>query len=477
MMLLLLFFISLFIPECAAVPPSYGVQDALLEKFASIKPEDTFKCLNSNISIIGNQVNDDYCDCPDGSDEPGTSACTSRQMKVKFPSNWNFRCKNEGFKFQEIPHTRVNDGICDCCDGSDEYSGAKDCPNICAEFQEKEEKRILEAERIRSAGILEKKKMSEKAKEIREKDKVKLEKSLPEVERLNKSVEEISSKLLPLEEKENEEKKRLREEYDIAFEKWKKEKEAKPKENSTSNSSFSCIRWHTKEDCETENVLEEDKGCDELISEVSGFCECFNNVTNSSLVFERGCDYPPFSCSSVCEKGGGDDEIIDDEDFKMDDGSTFELPEARELRTELKESREKLNELSLTVKTLKDRLSRNITTEDLIRTLEGECFTIDFVSYTYEMCPFRDVHQYDKGTKSGPSLGRWGRFGENTYSVWSSTSDYTHMIFDNGDRCWNGATRSTDVHLVCGPENKLTPAEEPSMCKYSMVFQTPAVCE
>lgn len=35
-----------------------------------------------------------------------------------------------------IPSSRVNDGICDCCDGSDEWLerfGKKtDCPNTCA---------------------------------------------------------------------------------------------------------------------------------------------------------------------------------------------------------------------------------------------------------------------------------------------------------------------------------------------------------
>ena len=32
-----------------------------------------------------------------------------------------------------IPSSRVNDGICDCCDGTDEYDTAAQCKNTCKE--------------------------------------------------------------------------------------------------------------------------------------------------------------------------------------------------------------------------------------------------------------------------------------------------------------------------------------------------------
>ena len=58
------------------------------------------------------RLNDDYCDCPDGSDEPNTSACS--HLLVQQPT---FHCANGSLV---LFASRVSDGIQDCPDGSDE---------------------------------------------------------------------------------------------------------------------------------------------------------------------------------------------------------------------------------------------------------------------------------------------------------------------------------------------------------------------
>ncbi|KAL3665994.1 hypothetical protein V7S43_008791 [Phytophthora oleae] len=114
-----------------------------------VAPSDQAKYLSAEFScVVGGKttnfpigrVNDEFCDCDDGQDEPGTAAC-SHLISAQF------HCENGGFFPGKIHTSRIHDGICDCCDGSDEeVDGKSFCPNTCAvaaaKFRKEAEQRL-----------------------------------------------------------------------------------------------------------------------------------------------------------------------------------------------------------------------------------------------------------------------------------------------------------------------------------------------
>ena len=97
----------------------YRPHDAF--KYIEALQQGSFSCFDGSAVLPADAVNDDFCDCADGSDEPGTPACAGVGL---------FYCRNAESIPKLIYSSHVADGICDCCDGSDEWSSS--CPNTCS---------------------------------------------------------------------------------------------------------------------------------------------------------------------------------------------------------------------------------------------------------------------------------------------------------------------------------------------------------
>lgn len=101
-------------------------------------------------------MDDNYCDdLVNGCDEPNTSACSLIKKTA------TFQCQRS---VTGEPHmlfsSRVGDGICDCCDGSDEPAGT--CPDICEAERaayiaaaREEYEGVMEGKRLRDAAVVE----------------------------------------------------------------------------------------------------------------------------------------------------------------------------------------------------------------------------------------------------------------------------------------------------------------------------------
>ncbi|KAK8559709.1 hypothetical protein V6N13_016446 [Hibiscus sabdariffa] len=186
-----LYFIFIFLVFCiASFLRSSSSSSAPKHPFLGISPQDlnyyksssdTIKCKDGSKRFSKSQLNDDFCDCPDGTDEPGTSACP----------NSKFYCQNAGHVSQFLFSSRVNDGICDCCDGSDEYDGKVKCPNTCWEAGKVARDRLMKKIRTYSEGVTLRKQEIELAKVGIAKDEAELTKLKNEEKILKGLVEQL----------------------------------------------------------------------------------------------------------------------------------------------------------------------------------------------------------------------------------------------------------------------------------------------
>ncbi|XP_043711519.1 glucosidase 2 subunit beta-like [Telopea speciosissima] len=201
-----------------------GSADFLSKDLLGVAPEDekyfksdVIKCMDGTKKFARAQLNDDFCDCPDGTDEPGTSACPGGK----------FYCRNARHVPLTLFSSRVNDGICDCCDGSDENNGKVKCPNTCWEAgkvtRDKLKKKILTYQE----GVTLRKREIEQAKQAISKDEVELSKLKNEEKILKGLVQQLKEHKEQIEKAE--EKERLEGEKE---EKRKKEFEEKAEEET-----------------------------------------------------------------------------------------------------------------------------------------------------------------------------------------------------------------------------------------------------
>lgn len=120
--------VSQITPLAPDVLKKRGISDAMKAKFDENISSNSGKflsCDDGTKQITPDILNDGFCDCKDGSDEPGTASCTGHVSKSQ-----TFDCINKGYRLMQIPASRVDDSVCDCCDGSDEGHLVQ-CPDTC----------------------------------------------------------------------------------------------------------------------------------------------------------------------------------------------------------------------------------------------------------------------------------------------------------------------------------------------------------
>ncbi|XP_062196511.1 glucosidase 2 subunit beta-like [Phragmites australis] len=191
-----LLLLAAFVLWAAAAAASMPPLDTL-----GIPPQDeayyrggVIKCRDGSGRFTRDKLNDDFCDCPDGTDEPGTSACPEGK----------FYCKNAGHTPITIFSSRVNDGICDCCDGSDEYDSNVTCKNTCWEAGKAARENLKKKVATYKSGAIIRKQEVERAKEALAKDEAELAKLKGEEKLLQGLVDKLKEQKRLIEKAEEE---------------------------------------------------------------------------------------------------------------------------------------------------------------------------------------------------------------------------------------------------------------------------------
>ncbi|CAL1281620.1 unnamed protein product [Larinioides sclopetarius] len=497
-----------------------------LSKKVFYVPDQDFNCIDGSNTIPFSFVNDDYCDCEDGSDEPGTSAC----------SNAFFHCINSGHISINIPSSRVNDNICDCCDGGDEYNSTADCVNTCLELGRQAREEQQKQQELYEIGYGLWQQYSAQGKQIKENNKVQLE-NLKKVE-----VEEeklVAEKEAIKNEAEDKEKAALAAYKSVKEEQLKKQEElemlqhqeAEKKNAETAFQeldldqdgmlTFQEIQQFPKFDSNNDGHVSDDEAKFFLHMKDSMALEEF--VTTGWMIMkpiylmdkEPPTESPAATeieketheTSDLTNEEESDDEtynpeddvpldddLSDEEDDEEDsekppiftpkeesESSKPEEPEydeetqkivdaANEARKEHKSVVDKLEKVKDDIKQMQTFIESDFGSGEQFAVLKGQCFDYEDREYTYRFCPFDKASQIAKSGGSDVNLGRWGS--------WAGPEDnkYSKMRYENGQLCWNGPARSVTVNLHCGIENKLLSSTEPNRCEYEFDFITPASC-
>ncbi|KAF5676157.1 kinase C substrate 80K-H [Fusarium heterosporum] len=509
-----------------------------------------FSCItNAAIKLSLDQINDNTCDCPDGSDEPGTAACANidplspeQPLAGSLSGTTNttnalpgFWCANEGHIGMYVPFSYVNDGVCDydlCCDGSEEYSEVHgvQCENKCGEIGK--EYRRLEDEKKKSMQQAAKKRgaMVTEAKDLRKKVEQKVADLNKEIAALEIKKEELARKHREVEQQ---------------------DKGKVVRDSGSGGGKLGVLlglaKTRVTELRDTlDDVVNQRDALKERVGELEELLTKFKTDYNPNFndegvkaairSFE---DYSARQAEKLSEKVLPDEDILsvlkeDGEsngvnwsEFEEDEGSdtdilyNFEayLPPpvrafvhssidslrvwaitngiladnsspgkestlVRAARAALDAAKRDLSDKKSALDVEQADLGTDYGPEDIFRALKGKCVSLEAGEYTYEQCWLDRTKQKSKKGHGQSNMGNFKRIDremaddeERIDGKSLGKGERMVLRYEDGQQCWNGPQRRTDVWLGCAETEELWRVSESEKCVYKMEIGTPAACD
>ncbi|KZT51372.1 hypothetical protein CALCODRAFT_137503 [Calocera cornea HHB12733] len=517
------FLIPIALSQSAHRSPTLGVPKDKISLYAPIAGSNPpqWRCLDGTGDLLPfSAVNDDYCDCADGSDEPGTSACKGGM----------FHCVNEGHLPKDIPNLRVNDGLCDsdCCDGSDEPAGV--CPNRCAELGEayrttleQERKLRRTGSKIRSTYVLYAKKEKKRLEEALEKGRQAVDQARLDEMRLKAVLDRVeSTSAEALEYK-------LKSPLYASLKSHSAAVQALTKKVSNLEGKITTLTTILAELEKGHNPNYQDmavrgaiKGYQDFLDSEKGAAPEVTEAGVEEMLKQDEDDVEVWTAEELKRLGQADltGLLLEHEQHlagfgKSEDSILFSiehyLPEAwvpyyHETKAlliswmvrlgvvrgvldtsdsdEVQRARNAYSDAQRATREAEDDLA---AAEDLLTKLsgyygpEGEwlklkdtCIEKNTGEYTYSICFFGQATQRSNNGGGVHNMGRFTTW--NDEAAEGTLEYYSSQLYEHGARCWNGPERSVELVLTCGTENALLSIAEPEKCEYIVEGTTPALC-
>jgi len=492
----------------SAVVLAFCVEAATSSSVFGVAPSDqarytggTFACLDGHGAGV---VNDEFCECADGSDEPGTGACAGEDTTL-------FYCQNEGSTPRRLYASRVGDGICDCCDGTDEHylakrrGGSSKCENVCVEQGIREREEAAQQAKALQSALEEQKSIKAAAMKEREEELEQIKSLAAELPFLEEALKAAKAEA----DKEREAEKKNRDEAAAAADaspcRWRQTGGCKPTGDREPNNDKPCSVAVAKGesgycDCNGDGFLGDKepgytcdvavpgtclKACAEAGIEVPGSSETVASGTESAGVAgaevtgeetaakEQGekkvvSEYAKWMDGAAETLGGEeDDEAMDEDVAAIGNSQTLDSSAAgvadgakqtavdreRDASRKVDDNKRRTHVLQAKIDALpEDKLG--------YASLAGKTISKRVGEFEYKLEFFSDAKQ------DYTSLGKW--------SMWTGPKS---AIFEGGTHCWDGPARQLKVQFHCGPVAKILDVAEPSRCVYEGNFVHPGACD